>query len=491
MQFLLGLAIGLAIMAWYRRRLRFQMVEALGKVDLRASLGSFRTLSQLPIAAVSQLATTVGHQQEHCQQLEQQVESWKQILYHAPVAYLQLDDENRLIWCNAVAHKLLAIPQWELVTPRLLLQLVRSYELDQLIDETRAHQRPVCTDWVFHLPLSPESKPSAQSQREGISIRGYGLPLENGQVGVFLENRQEAEVLKQQRDRWASDVAHELKTPLTSIRLVAETLQARLDPPLRAWVDRLINEVIRLSNLVQDLLDLSQLQMNASARLTLKPVNLAELVHSAWLSLELLARKKHIALDYVGANPAIVYADEPRLYRVLINLLDNSIKYSPPRQSIQVNVKFFDAQATSCSSSSSPPLETDKHQERASITLATSDEHCPKNQYVCIDVIDAGPGFQEQDLPYVFDRFYQADLSRTRSRSSERNSSSTFASDSSAEHSLGSSGLGLAIVRQIVEAHYGTVKASNHPETGGAWLQIILPCHPPTVSELINQSDRR
>ncbi|MCS6814804.1 MAG: histidine kinase, partial [Cyanobacteria bacterium] len=191
LQFLLGLAIGLAIMAWYRRRLRLQIAEALGNVDLRASLGSprtFRTSSQVPMAAVFQLATVVGHQQERCQQLEQQVEAWKQVLYRAPIAYLQLDDENRLVWCNAAAHKLLAIPQWELVTPRLLLQLVRSYELDQLIDETRAHQQPVCTDWVFHLPLSPESVPSAQSRREGISIRGYGLPLANGQVGVFLEN---------------------------------------------------------------------------------------------------------------------------------------------------------------------------------------------------------------------------------------------------------------------------------------------------------------
>ncbi|MCS6812988.1 MAG: HAMP domain-containing histidine kinase, partial [Cyanobacteria bacterium] len=285
-------------------------------------------------------------------------------------------------------------------------------------------------------------------------------------------------------DRWASDVAHELKTPLTSIRLVAETLQARLDPPLRAWVDRLINEVIRLSNLVQDLLDLSQLQTNAPARLTLKPVNLAELVQSAWLSLELLARKKHITLNYVGANPAIIYADEPRLYRVLINLLDNGIKYSPPRQSIQVNVKFCDAQAVCCSPSSSSHLETDKRQDKEHTGLATYDEQPLQDQHVCLDVIDAGPGFQEQDLPYVFDRFYQADLSRT--RSSKHGSSSALASDSTPEYLLGSSGLGLAIVRQIVEAHHGTVRASNHPETGGAWLQVLLPCHPPAASELPN-----
>jgi two-component system phosphate regulon sensor histidine kinase PhoR len=79
-------------------------------------------------------------------------------------------------------------------------------------------------------------------------------------VGVFLENRQEAALLVQQRDRWTSDVAHELKTPLTSIRLVAETLQPRVDDSQRRWLDRLINETIRLSNLVEDLLNLSRLQ---------------------------------------------------------------------------------------------------------------------------------------------------------------------------------------------------------------------------------------
>jgi two-component system phosphate regulon sensor histidine kinase PhoR len=105
-------------------------------------------------------------------------------------------------------------------------------------------------------------------------------------VGVFLENRQEAALLVQQRDRWTSDVAHELKTPLTSIRLVAETLQSRIDPKLKVWVDRLINETLRLSNLVEDLLNLSRLQGQQSQGLNPKPVDLPQLIQAAWLSLE-------------------------------------------------------------------------------------------------------------------------------------------------------------------------------------------------------------
>ncbi len=75
-----------------------------------------------------------------------------------------------------------------------------------------------------------------------------------------------------------------------------------------------------------------------------------------------------------------------------------------------------------------------------------------------IETIDAGEGFPEDSLPYIFDRFYQIDPSRTRSGLNR-----------------GGSGLGLAIARQIVKLHKGAIVAKNHPETGGAWVTISLP----------------
>lgn len=89
------------------------------------------------------------------------------------------------------------------------------------------------------------------------SLRGYGIPLTSFQVGVFLEDRSKIDALKQDRDRWTSDVAHEFKTPLTAIRLVSETLELKVDPELRSWVVRLQSEVVRLTALVQDILDLN------------------------------------------------------------------------------------------------------------------------------------------------------------------------------------------------------------------------------------------
>ncbi|NJN86950.1 MAG: HAMP domain-containing histidine kinase [Leptolyngbyaceae cyanobacterium SL_7_1] len=417
------------------------------------------------LLSVSQLSLAIARQQQIHQQLQQQLESYRQILYSAPLGYLQLDDENRLIWCNLAARALLEINRdYTAHTPRLLLELVRSYELDALIEETRSSEKPQRHDWVFY-PVSPD--PTQLSQQQPCALRGYGFPLLAGQVGIFLENRQEAVTLTQQRDRWASDVAHELKTPLTSIRLVAETLHSRLDPPLQGWVERLINETIRLSNLVQDLLDLSQIDLGYNQSLDLKIVNLSELVASAWLNLEPLTRKKQLHLDYQGPTDLLIQVDEARLYRVLINLLDNSIKYSPPWQTVRV--QNFDR-------------SSGRKQLRSS-SAGASRGNRPRSR------------FPDEALPYVFERFYRADPARSQRLIQNPYQSCPLVSSEEANsgpvkdiaehytpspelHPRNSSGLGLAIVKQIVEAHGGSVHAQNHPETGGAWIEVLLPWKP-------------
>jgi two-component system, OmpR family, phosphate regulon sensor histidine kinase PhoR len=461
--FLLGLSVGLLLLGWQRSRFDF---------NLKTLLRKLQSHPEPVLSSTAQLAAAIDHQQQIQQQFEQQLQVYQQILQLAPIGYLQVDDENRLVWCNPQSRMLLGIIQDCSPKPRLLLEVVRSYELDQLIEQTRQAGKPQQQDWTFY-PISPD--PTHLSRQQDYPLRGYGLPLPAGQVGIFLENRWEATTLTQQRNRWTSDVAHELKTPLTSIRLVAETLQARINPALRGWLDRLINETIRLSNLVQDLLDLSQLEQSSSQCLQFRTVDLVELIHAAWLNLEPLASKKHLQLDYSGPMQLLMQLDEPRMYRVLINLLDNSIKYSPPRQWVKVRV----AQAT------------------------TSPEQSVDGLQVCLEVIDAGSGFLEHDLPHVFERFYRADPSRRAFGVTKTHSPTAWNSHSSLDLSLdvgsrksivhpnnaatdaetdrldlqhrSSSGLGLAIVEQIVEAHLGSVTASNHPETGGAWLQVRLP----------------
>ncbi|WP_416671779.1 sensor histidine kinase [Egbenema bharatensis] len=461
LEFFLGLSIGLTGLWWQHSRSEVRLRRVLRNLQSDVLESSFPPSSQLALA--------IAQQQKVHQQLRQTIQIYDEVLHKAPIGYLQVDDESRLIWCNDPARQLLGICQeTSPQKPRLLLELVRSYELDDLIEKTREAEAPCQVDWIFY-PVNAD--PSQLTEQESYALRGYGLPLPDHQVGIFLESRQEAVSLIQRYDRWASDIAHELKTPLTSIRLVAETLQYRLDPSLKTWVDRLINETIRLSTLVQDLLDLSRLQRDASHGLNLKTVDLVELIHAVWSSLEPLAQKRQIHLDYDGPDRLLVQLDEGRMHQLLVNLIDNAIKYSPPQQMIQVQLWV----------------------ESVSVPEASAKEGYTEEKQVCLDVIDCGSGFAEKDLPYVFDRFYRADLSRARSAMTPGSASisdlaeGSMASPTASEPGSiragsspipqGGSGLGLAIVRQIVEAHQGRVRASNHPETGGGWLRVRLPLH--------------
>lgn len=440
----MGLLIGLALFMWWRMRLIAKLTHVLP--NLSDSPSGF---------SISRLISTLWHQHQTCYQLEKEINNWKQLLQVAPCGYLQVDDQNQLLWSNQQACQLLCLQLP--ASPRLLLEVVRCYELDHLIAQTRDSQKPCQQEWMFYPTCNyvREGKcdTAAQSLRERspFALRGYGVPLPNGQVGVFLENRQEVVVLSGQRDRAFSDVAHELKTPLTSIRLVAETLQSRLDPPARNWIDRLLSEAIRLSELVEILLDLGRLEKGSYHSLNLKTIDLPALISSAWLSLEPLARKKQLQLYYTGPESLPIQADEQRIYRVLINLLDNSIKYNIQGGDIKVKLS-------------------------------------PTDRQIHIEVIDSGTGFTESELPYVFERFYRGDPSRARSVTANAvwphvasNVTGDLGSDllevSQPTHG---SGLGLAIVRQIIEAHQGYVRASNHPETGGAWLEVFLPWQQPS-----------
>lgn len=341
----------------------------------------------------------------------QQLQDWQYLSQRLPWGYLRVDENNVVLECNPAAQRLLRINQWQ-PGIKLLLEWVRSYELDQLIETTRRQEadRPTQSrEWIFY-PSGGDGKP--------IPLRGWGLPLPQSQVAIFLEDRLEAKMLTQQRDRWASDVAHELKTPLTSIRLLAETLQSRVDAAQTVWVERLLNETLRLSSLVQDLLELSALNLGAGSRLQLRSVDLAFLVREAWQSLEPLAKPRQQELHLTGTTQACLWGDEQRLYRLLLNLLDNAIKYGRPGSPVHV-------------------------------VLAE------EGSAVGLEVYDHGPGLAADQFESVFQPFYRTDTARARSK--------------------GGTGLGLAIVREIVEAHGGTIRLCNHPQTGGLWVRVQLP----------------
>ncbi|HEY9815236.1 MAG TPA: PAS domain-containing sensor histidine kinase [Candidatus Obscuribacterales bacterium] len=482
LEFILGLVVGLLWLIYQRQR---------DRVKLKTLLSNLRSEGEpsSPFSLESKLSLAITYQQQQIEQQAQQIEVFQRILHTAPIGYLHVDDENRLVWANPQAEQLLNIPGQQGIPPRLLLELVRSYDLDELIDQTRQADRLQQADWVFY-PVSSDLY--ARSQPQPRALRGYGMMLSNRHVGVFLENRQEAVMLKQQRDRWISDVAHELKTPLTSIRLVAETLQDRLSPPLNGWAERLVNETVRLSNLVQDLLDLSQLEQRSLRQLKRNPTDLAQLLQTAWLNLEPLARKKKLHLSYNGPDNLYANVDEARMYRVFINLFDNSIKYSPVAAAIAVEAQFSNqpdpSDATGGFLDPATPVDSRLSSPSSLSSQTSSTDMDAPGSHIIIDFIDAGEGFPNDTIEHVFDRFYRADPSRSRqsyltfsSSKPDTLESDTLEGDrppvSPIPHCSGS-GLGLSIVQQIVTAHGGKITANNHPETHGAWLRLTLPIDP-------------
>lgn len=422
--FFLGLIVGVGFWLWQYTRLRHKLRQLFQVLQTDSSPVA------LPLVPLLRREITI--QQQHQQQLQEQLQTYEELLNVAPLGYLQVDEENQLLWCNKQARQLLGLQKWEPGQVRLLLELVRSYELDQLIEQTRERQQPVVREWVFHPPCADAA---AMVGARSLSLQASSWPLPGAQVGVFIENCQPLVDLSQTRDRWVSDLAHELRTPLTSIRLVVETLQDQLESPMRRWVDRLVPEVDRLINLVQNWLELSQLEANPSKQLNRQSVEVRSLIHAVWQTLEPLAVQKHLSFTYSEPETVWLKADEFHLYRVFFNLLDNGIKYSPPDKTIHVVVNLLSSG------------EVDNR--------------------VQINIIDSGPGFPNSDLPHVFERLYRGDPARARQSASLSNSPKLPVSTGS--------GLGLAIVQQIVLAHGGLVKAMNHPDTGGAWLQVELP----------------
>ncbi len=382
----------------------------------------------LPIVSKLRRRVIFGQQQQ--QQLERQLFDWQSVLESAPIGYVKLDAENQIIWCNKIAQDLLHIQKWEPGRARLLLELVRSYELDRLIQKVRSNQVAQILSWQFFYGYQESA--DAQS----IWLKASSIPLADGAIGIFIESQQTQVEAATERERWLTDLAHEIRTPLTAIGLVAETLQTKVTPDLSRWIDRMLQETNRLIDLVQNFLELSQLETSPSQYLRLAKVDAIELIDRAWQTLEPIASQRQIKWIYTGPQQLVMEIDRARFIQVFINLFDNSIKYCPDLGQIWIEIR---------------PIDPDRSDDGVEINL-----------------YDDGAGFAQTDLPYIFDRLYRGDLSRHRQPMSKHIGDETV-------KSITGSGLGLAIVRRIVLAHGGTVTAQNHPTTGGAWLQIVLP----------------
>jgi two-component system phosphate regulon sensor histidine kinase PhoR len=249
------------------------------------------------------------------------------------------------------------------------------------------------------------------------------------------------------------NVSHELRTPLTAIRGYAETL---LDHGLddreeaRKFVEIIHRHTDRLGRLLNDLLDLSNIELERTP-LSIRPISLPDAARQAAAMLLPQAEQKSIHL--VSAVPdelPAVKADRDRLVQILVNLIDNAVKYTPEGGSVHVTahrVNWSNSQVVD----SPKPIDE--------LTARPVD----RGDLVEIVVEDTGIGIPEKDLPRITERFYRVDKARSRE--------------------LGGTGLGLAIVKHLVQASGGSLVIES--ELGkGTRVRITLPAatasHPST-----------
>lgn len=416
-QFIFGLIIGLGFFYWRQSQLNKQLDHILD------SLAGFEQIPSL--SKVSQIRRTVNLLHEEYNLVLNELELLQKILEKSPLGYLRIDSDNHLIECNKQAKKILSIKRWNPKKSRFFLELIRSYELDQLIQQARKTGQKLSIKWDFfptsNYILNEEGSDNTLESYEPIYLKAIAFPVVNDEVIILIENRQKIKELSQRRDQAYTDLSHELRTPLTSISLLAETL-IKQNGNQKVWAEQIYQEINRLISLVENWLKMVQWDANPYENLQWQKLDLQQLILSSWKSLAILAEKEEINLEFQGLENIIIGADLNCLTQVFVNLFDNSIKHTFPQGLIRVNVteSFYDEQ-----------------------------------EKVIIDVIDSGTGFNPKDLPHIFERLYRGDKSRART-------------------SREGSGLGLSIVKQIILAHGGSITAKNHP-AGGAWFQICLP----------------
>jgi two-component system, OmpR family, phosphate regulon sensor histidine kinase PhoR len=253
--------------------------------------------------------------------------------------------------------------------------------------------------------------------------------------------------LEEMRMEFVLNVSHELRTPLTAIRGYAETL---LDGGLadrdnaRKFLEIIHRHSERLGRLLNDLLELSNIELEQTL-LHLRPVACAEAARQGVALLAPQADKKNIQLvtaipDHLP--PAL--ADRDRLVQVLVNLLDNAIKYTPDGGTVTVTARAGSAGDTAGLDSTQA-----SHAPSFSPSMPGS--------WVEISVSDTGIGIPEKDLPRLTERFYRVDKARSRE--------------------LGGTGLGLAIVKHLIAAQNGALSIESTPGKG-TLVRIALPIAP-------------
>jgi two-component system phosphate regulon sensor histidine kinase PhoR len=323
----------------------------------------------------------------------------REILAALPDAAAVLGKDGRVRVANAALEALAPQGRAAGLSP---IEITRSAELD---DAVRRALEGTARGFELELPARRRF------------LHAQVSPLLRGEVLILLRDVTDARRAEATRRDFVANASHELRTPVSAIRGAAETLLggALEDPAAaRQFAEMIARQAERLSRLTRDLLDLSRIESGQWV-MQLDRVEVQPLLQTVLDLQGARAAQKQIALTSAVARPVVVRADGRALEHVLVNLVDNAIKYTP---------------------------------EGGHVTVSAE----PGEREVVLTVADTGPGIAAHHLPRVFERFYRADPGRGREQ--------------------GGTGLGLAIVKHLVQAQGGEVGVQSGASGSRFWVRL-------------------
>jgi two-component system phosphate regulon sensor histidine kinase PhoR len=325
-----------------------------------------------------------------------------------PLGVMMLRRTKRLRFANRAAAAIFGFDRSR-AKGLHLIEVIPSIELERRVDSVLAGEASAAaplivsgkrTDRSYAVSIYPLTTARADDEERAGEVSG---------ALVIAEDQTERLALERTRQEFLSNVSHELRTPLSSVKLMLETLVAGGDDDARAYfLPQALREVDRLAQLVARFLEQARAESGLPA-LRIEEVDLEGLTRSALRPFSQHAAAKAISLEVRAHRPVIVEADEAQLSQILVNLIDNGLRFTPESGAVSVDLDVEDGHAR-------------------------------------IIVSDTGIGIPYKDLPFIFERFFVADRSRARG--------------------ISGAGLGLSIVKQIVESHGGTIDVQSVLDAG-------------------------
>ncbi|MDP4144668.1 MAG: ATP-binding protein [Bacillota bacterium] len=323
------------------------------------------------------------------------------ILISMDSGVIAVDKKNRIIMINPYAEKIFGIEGN--VIGGNLLDIIRDYEIESLFNGKGNIYKEIKILWPKERVLRIKTADI---------INGYA---HIGTVAV-IQDITDIKRLENMRSQFVANVSHELKTPLTSIKGFAETIRyVNDDKQKNKFLDIIDEEVDRLTRLISDILTLSDIEQHKEVKDEI--INIDECMENVVSLIKTIADKKNIKICIEGSCVPNLHGDKDYFKQMMINLVDNAVKYSEQGDCVWIGKK----------------VEGDS---------------------LVIWVKDNGPGIPEENIPRLFERFYRVDKARSRAK--------------------GGTGLGLAIVKHIVMSFNGNISAESE-EGLGSTFTIKIP----------------